>query len=1063
MKSVKRQCRLLSSISLLRIDRNILYKGKLFESQQKEHREKMKEVCTKYHENIREQIEKLHHQFNDGTHEVQTAWQRHVQSIDRQILGSLFHCVKTSLRVLSNAVDGHSLNGESQPLFSVGVILRNGTIECRPSMIEITNTINAVAKELIVITKSVCSFSPSYCDENNAINARIKGTFYEEISSDKNILNAVVQIMNATASCMSSIQRKMLEWESYRSLWEMDKDSFLRRYSKTKQNTFEKDIKWYQNIEASIQRERSSITINFIQLTFSALKSTLSSHSLEFQEKLLNLLQKSTNEEICILHDFFDENIQRLRRPIQSIGSLCEITELLLGVEKRCGQMDEEFIPLEKAHQILGNFDKDRIDQRHEEMLRNLKPKHKELTEQITDTKRNLEKSKVFIKSEFQASLSIHQDRSSQICARIEEAICSKSGTTRKEASVLMKSITNDITGQKLKEKELQQGLDFFGIDLPDAKLLTTAENSLHLMEKVLSLSYSWQCTWDQWLVTPISNLNIHEMEDTCGSYVKYLIKVQRNVRNWIIWKEFREKLEQFKELLPLIQDLLNEGMRKRHWDSIGEAICRDFSFSRENFTLNEIFLLGLQRHAALISDLSGSSSRELTVERTLQEMEERLLYTKVEFLSYKDTFKIVGTDDLFAMIEDDIVSLQSIKSSSNAKAFNDKIESIETDLNNISEFIEVFTAMQRQWLYLENIFIGSGGDIKDQLPQEYEMFFTLNEQFKGMMKLLCKEKVVKSICAGDRTASIDRMTTRMEEIQKSLDQYLETKRHAFPRFYFISDDDLLEMIGKSKEPEQVQKHLKKCFEGVDSLIFDKKNDGSVIAVATKASDGEMLDFMNHIPIEGSIESWLAKILDEVQFSVKRSLDGCTKSLKSTKKDKWVRDWQGQVLITAGAIFWTRGCFRALEMIENGRDKNALRSYRKKQVSLLRRLTVMVRDSSQQKTDHSKIVALITMEVHNRDVIEKLIRSGCQDSNDFTWTSQLRFFMEKSNDYGTCNVKQTYCQLSYGYEYQGNNGRLVVTPLTDRCILTLIAAKFLHRGGNPLGPAGTGKTETGLC
>jgi dynein heavy chain len=109
-------------------------------------------------------------------------------------------------------------------------------------------------------------------------------------------------------------------------------------------------------------------------------------------------------------------------------------------------------------------------------------------------------------------------------------------------------------------------------------------------------------------------------------------------------------------------------------------------------------------------------------------------------------------------------------------------------------------------------------------------------------------------------------------------------------------------------------------------------------------------------------------------------------------------------------------------------------------------------------SERQKIMCLITMDAHSRDIILLLKEQGVRQADEFQWQSQLKnYWDDEKKDF---NFKIADAVLAYGYEYLGNGPRLVVTPLTDRIYVTATQALHLKMGCAPAGPAGTGKTET---
>jgi dynein heavy chain len=611
----------------------------------------------------------------------------------------------------------------------------------------------------------------------------------------------------------------------------------------------------------------------------------------------------------------------------------------------------------------------------------------------------------------------------------------------------------------------LAPGLGVFAIELPNPEELTKTEKELDLLFKVWSLADDWKTNFDTWKTGSFSSIQVDDLDAAAGGFTKNLGRLGREIKHWQVHRVSLERVNEFKATMPLIMDLRNPALRPRHWDTIRAELGsfgEGLDPTSEAFTLEEVYRVGLNKLGDFVGDLSANANKELAIEVAMTQLDERWGTMELDVVEYKDVyFKVRSTEELGQVLEDDTVNVSTMKSSKFYLSFKSGIDYWEGVLSLISEVVETILTIQRKWMYLESIFMASE-DIRRQLPTESALFVEVNDAFKVELERMYLDPNAQRACKKDGLvdALVD-MDGKLDVIQKCLDDYLETKRMVFPRFYFVSDDDLLEILGQSRDPVAIQKHVKKCFEGIQTMQFvptGAQGNKTPLAIGMNSPDGEVAPFVTPVKLTGAVEIWLKELEGAMQVGLAKLLTSTVKAFKG-KKEKWVKDWQGSLLITCGAIQWTVDCTKGLTEVMEG-DKSAMKKVKKKQVGFINRLTDMVRGQLG-KVDRNKVVALITMEIHNRDVMDKMIKAKISDPSDFMWLSQLRFIYEADKGpYGLAHVKQTNCKLEYSYEYQGNNGRLVVTPLTDRCVLTLVTAMFLFRGGNPLGPAGTGKTET---
>uniref|UniRef100_A0A8D0VJ50 AAA+ ATPase domain-containing protein n=1 Tax=Sus scrofa TaxID=9823 RepID=A0A8D0VJ50_PIG len=498
--------------------------------------------------------------------------------------------------------------------------------------------------------------------------------------------------------------------------------------------------------------------------------------------------------------------------------------------------------------------------------------------------------------------------------------------------------VLDDLQKRAFQYKSYQKN---FKVEVSKFEALEEVSAELKLKQLLWDSLSEWDQLQQEWLKSKFDCLDPEFLNSQVSKYAKFVTQLEKGLPPNSVVPQLKTKVEKMKEKLPVIMDLRNPTLKPRHWAAIEQTVDATLVDLDVPLTLDKLSELHVFDFGQEIQDISGQASGEAALETILKKVEDSWKTTEFVVLPHrdsKDVFILGGTDDIQ----------------------------------------EEWLNCQRNWLYLESIF--NAPDIQRQLPAEAKMFLQVDKSWKEIMRKV--NRLPNALRAATQPGLLETFQNNnalLDQIQKCLEAYLESKRVIFPRFYFLSNDELLEILAQTRNPQAVQPHLRKCFDSISKL-----------------------EFALMPPTESKIP---------------------------------VIDAEPEKVYTNDIL--------AMLSPEGERRLNAL--------------AAIVRGSLP-KLHRNIITALITIDVHARDIVTELVQAKVEAVESFDWQRQLRYYWDIDVD--NCVARMALSQYTYGYEYLGACPRLVITPLTDRCYLCLMGALQLDLGGAPAGPAGTGKTET---
>ena len=788
-----------------------------------------------------------------------------------------------------------------------------------------------------------------------------------------------------------------------------------------------------------------SVRIGCFLVSFASFKASLDDLMHKFHEALLLSLKRSTTAALKTLSEFLQDALQTLTASPQSVAEMTRAKEgfdRIASSKPAMQSLMDQMVEKDCLLKLMANVSLD---------LSAIGPSWALFLDSYAQFDDLLLEQKETLRAGLENQIKEAKLASDKLASRwaSTKPSAESDNLTAAAATKIIEELsdwTTQLKAAREAQQELQASCESFNMPTPQFEVLDALE------KEVQSYADSWglfteyaaevdRMTKEDWVAFR------KEISSFAALLDRWTNKLKQRGQRDAVFDYLAKEIKTNRDVYPVLQLISADFLQNEHFKMLFSLLSFDMQISIKNVNLGHFLAANstMLRKKNEIRALVERAQGEIIIRESVENL--KVWADKTEFnLLVQPTASSLGNThiirewkELFTQISDQQALVGSLKESPFFAPWADVAKQFEEKFVLLDDVLHALNLIQRKYLYLEvrtrrarakhaahatesercvwglwlrpHSFVFSSSLClrcalpslqpifsRGALPSEQPRFKRIDSEFRGIMKEVAENPNVISITTiPDLRSTVHSMLEQLDRCQKALNDFLEEKRSKFPRFYFIGDDDLLEIIGQSENPLVIQNHLRKLFAGIATVEFSK--DSKQI-VAMRSSEKERVSLHAPVHITAEVEDWLANLSSSMESTLQRLLISALKEFNIEK-------YPSQILNLAEMIHFTSDCEQAIQ-------KGNLPQLAQQLQARLKEYTGT--DTSDEGDEsallQSKIKALVMDLIHNIDVVRQLSEAKVTSVDSWVWQKQLRFYLKGD----LAVIRMVDAEFKYTYE-----------------------------------------------